>query len=343
MEKLKTLFLYYGPHPFHERLAKTVNADFLPVPHLSNNPNENLFKKLIRIINFEINIPKGYDIYLCEGTFVFPAFVRKFGFFKKALIINITADPLLYYLKAKKIRAIGRFFFLSMLNEVNSFICVGEMEKKLLLSFIPNAKTIIAYPFIVPNVSRMILKKSRIIPDLESHKILIIARNDAYYKGIDILIEAFQIIKNKYADAELKIVGNVEVPNEYKSIKDVNFMGFCKDILKIIKEASIYVHPGRGDAFSVSSIEAMLSGLPAIVSKDTGSSEVIIEINKHLVTTLNPKDVAESIDWYFKLSYKQKLNLSKKVVISARRFNEKEMIAKFKKDYQSLLKQIVVK
>ena len=136
---------------------------------------------------------------------------------------------------------------------------------------------------------------------------------------------------------QVKIVGNVEVPNEYKNIKDISFMGFCKDILKIIKEASIYVHPGRGDAFSVSSIEAMLSGLPAIVSKDTGSSEVIIKINKHLVTTLNPKDVAESIDWYFKLSYKQKLNLSKKVVISARRFNEKEVIAKFKKDYQSLL------
>jgi hypothetical protein len=53
MEKLKTLFLYYGPHPFHERLPKTVNADFLSVPHLSNNPNENLFKKLIRIINSE--------------------------------------------------------------------------------------------------------------------------------------------------------------------------------------------------------------------------------------------------------------------------------------------------
>ena len=296
---VKTLFLYYDPHYSHAELAKAVNADFFPAPKLVSGP-KNLAQKIIGIASILYSvfiIPKGYEVYLCEGTYIFPSLAKKIRLIKKeSLIIDILASPMIYYLNTGVISGLEKKFALNLLKYVNGFICIGKMEEKLIKNLTPNARTMITYPFPRPELRTKLLKQSRKAPNFNSHKILMVGKGDAYYKGIDILSAAFRIVKEKFPDAELKIVGEAGWLKSYGNNSiGIEIPGFEKDIISIMKSSSLYVHLGRGDAFPVSSMEAMLAGLPTIVSNQTGTKEIVKIVNKNLIVPLNINEVAKRI------------------------------------------------
>ena len=292
---VKTLFLYYDPHYSHAELAKAINADFFPAPKLVSGP-KNLAKKMIgiaSILHSIFVIPKGYEVYLCEGTYIFPAFAKKIGLIKKeSLIINILASPLIYYLTTGIVNGLEKKFALNLLKYVDGFICIGKMEEELIKKLIPDAKTMVTYPFPMPGLKRKFLKQSNIAPDLDAHKILMIGKGDAYYKGVDVLFSAFKIVKQKFPDSELNIVGKMKGLKLYEDDREIKVLGFVKDIISIMKSSSLYVHLGRGDAFPVSSMEAMLAGLPTIVSNETGTKEIVKKVSKKLIAPLNVNELS---------------------------------------------------
>ena len=160
------------------------------------------------------------------------------------------------------------------------------------------------------------------MPDLNSHKILAIGTNSAYYKGIDILYEAFKIVKKDFPDAELFIVGRIPDLSNYVDCNDkgVHCLGYVEDLKEVIKNSALYVHMGRGDTFPLSTIEAMLGGLPAIVSEWTGTKEVVSKVDSNLIVKLNANEVAKQISRYFSVNYAEKSRLSKKSIKEAYEF-----------------------
>ena len=76
----------------------------------------------------------------------------------------------------------------------------------------------------------------------------------------------------------------------------------------------LYLHPGRDDAFPTSVLDAMIGGLPVIVSNQTGSIDFIDKLDKNLVCDLDIKDISDKIKYYFDLSTKKKKNLSKRAI-----------------------------
>ena len=343
---VKTLFLYYDPHYSHAELAKAVNAYFFPAPKLVSGP-KSLAKKLIGIASIlysVFTIPKGYEVYLCEGTYIFPALAKKIGLIKReSLIIDILASPLVYYLNTGVVDGLEKKFALDMLKYVDGFICIGKMEEELIKNLIPSARTMITYPFPKPELRKELLKQSHKTPDFDSNKILMIGRGDAYYKGIDILSAAFKIVKEKFPNSELDIVGEAKWLKSYGDNGiGIKILGFIKDITGIMKSSSLYVHLGRGDAFPVSSMEAMLAGLPTIVSNETGTKEVVKKVNKNLIVPLNANEVAKKIEWYFRLKRYQKIKLSKELYKSIKPLNKKDIIHKFKKDYKKFISDLLI-
>lgn len=335
---MKILFLYYDPHPAHEAMAKAVGADFFPAPKLKSGKKGIAYNIIgtTKIIKSAISIPRDYDVYLCEGTYIFPALAKKLGLIKNAKIINILASPLLYYIKTGVIKGPRKKFALRMLKLVDGFVCMGKMEEKLIKEIIPDANTMVAYPFIMPALYKRILKYQK-LPNLNSHKILFIGKQDAYYKGLDILVLAFKEIKKKWPDAELRIAGKIKDAEKYiNDLDGVRLLGFVKDIVHIMKDSAVYVHPGRGDAFPVSSLEAMLAGLPTIVSVDTGTSEVVQQITKRMVVGLDSTEVYNAIDWYFKLNNMKRMILSKRSIEISKNFEEKRIVRKFQLDFNKL-------
>ena len=343
---VKTLFLYYDPHYSHAELAKAINADFFPAPKLVSGP-KNIAQKMIgmvSILHSVFVIPKGYKVYLCEGTYIFPALAKKIGLIKKeSLIIDILASPMVYYLNTGVIDGLEKKFALDLLKYVNGFICIGKMEEKLIKNLIPNARTMITYPFPRPELRTKLLKQSHRTPNFDSHKILMIGKGNAYYKGIDILSAAFKIVKEKFPNSELEIVGEAKWLKSYgDNDRNIKILGFVKDIISIMKSSSLYVHLGRGDAFPVSSMEAMLAGLPTIVSNETGTKEIVKEVSKNLIVPLNVNEVAKRIEWYFRLKKDEKNKLSKGLYKSVKSLDKKNIIHKFKKDYKKFISDLLI-
>ena len=109
-----------------------------------------------------------------------------------------------------------------------------------------------------------------------------------------------------------------------------------------MKSSSLYVHLGRGDAFPVSSMEAMLAGLPTIVSNETGTKEIVKEVSKNLIVPLNVNEVAKRIEWYFRLKKDEKNKLSKGLYKSVKSLDKKNIIHKFKKDYKKFISDLLI-
>jgi len=328
---MKTLFLYYDPHYAHAEMAKALHANFYPAPKLRSE-SSNMLLGGLSILKAVFTLPNDYDVYFCEGTYIIPALARKLGLLsKKAKIVNILASPLLYYIKISKIKGIRKQFALWLLKEVDLFVSIGRMEDEILKEILPNAKSIVTYPRPKKEVVTALLKDER-MPDLNSHKILTTGTNSAYYKGIDIVYEAFKIVKNDFPDAELFIVGKIPDLSNYLDCNDegVYCLGYAEDLKEVIKNSALYVHMGRGDTFPLSTIEAMLGGLPSIVSEWTGTKEMVNKVNNNLVTKLNPQNLAKRILWYFNLDYKTKVKLSIRSRNEIKRFIKKDYLREFK-------------
>jgi len=328
---MKAIFLYYDPHYAHAEMAKALHADFYPAPKLRSE-SSNMLLGGLSIFKAIFTLPKNYDLYFCEGTYIIPALARKLGLLsKRAKIVNILASPLLYYIKIDKIKGIRRKFALWLLKEVDLFVSIGRMEDEILKEILPNAKSIVTYPRPKKEVVTSLLKDKR-VPDLNSNKILTIGTNSAYYKGIDIVYEAFKIVKKDFPDAELFIVGRMPDLSNYVDCngKGVHCLGYVEDLKEVIKNSALYVHMGRGDTFPVSCIEAMLGGLPAIVSEWTGTKEVVNEVDKKLIIVLNPKELANKIIWYFRLNNAKKTKLSIRSKEEAKNFIKSVKVRDFK-------------
>ena len=340
IDRQKTLFLYYDPHYFHAALAKALNADFYPAPKLRSEKSNAVIGGA-SITKAVFALPRSYDIYFCEGTYIIPALAKKLGLLKKnTKIIDILASPLLYYIKTGVISGPRRRFAINLLRAVDLFVCVGKMEEDLLKEILPNAKSIVTHTYIKPDIRKSLISKNKSKPDLKSHKILTVGTNSAYYKGIDIAFEAFKIVKKRFSDAELDIVGNMSDLDSYVNCryKGVRCLKYVKNLVKEIKESSLYVHMGRGDTFPASSLEAMLGGLPVIVSDATGTKEVVDKVDRNMISKLNANYLTNRIIRYFYLDQKEKEALSERFYKIGLKFDKDGIIKKFVNDFNGALK-----
>ena len=128
------------------------------------------------------------------------------------------------------------------------------------------------------------------------------------WKKIDLLINSFAIIKNKYPQAELIIIG--DGPEEYnlkqqayKLLPDdsIKFVGGIYDprlLGQYISTSSIYVLAGMG---GLSINEAMCFGKPVICSVCDGTEKKLVRDNYNgkIFIEDNVNDLAEKIDFLF--------------------------------------------
>jgi len=330
---MKILFLYIYPHFAHAKMAEALHADFYPASKVSSESN--IITGGLSVLKSVFSIPKNYDVYFCEGTYIIPALAKKLGLLNKnAKIINILATLLLYYIKIGKIRGLKKHLAIWLLREVDLFIPVSKMEDEILKEFLPDAKSIVVYPKPKKEIAEDLIKDKK-MPALNSHKILSIGSFSAFYKGMDLVYSAFKMVRKKIPDTELFIVGEIPDLSKYVNCTEegIHCLGYVDDktFKKIIKDSAVYVHMGRGDAFSLSTVEAMLGGLPVIVSEWTGAKEIVKRVNKKLIVKLDAKDLAESIKWYFSLSNKDRYNLSQMIKKEAIKFFKNNNLKNFRK------------
>ena len=129
------------------------------------------------------------------------------------------------------------------------------------------------------------------------------ARLDHQQKGQDILINAIHFLKRSDQSCICSLVG---VGTSYTFLKDlvarlslgrdIAFLGNRNDVPALLREADLFVLPSRFEGFGIVAIEAMVSGLPVVVSDVDGPGEFIVHAkNGLLFESENALDLAEKI------------------------------------------------
>lgn len=324
----KILYLYTGDHPVHRKIAESIGARILP-----------LGKK----------IPLNYDIYISEGDYLklsLLKFLRRLRTDQKVIVLF--SDPRLFYLNIRKkfnpykqklskssfVRSsISKF----LIRKLDGAICLSQFEGELLNSIAPKLKKITHYPFIE---QQMFKKLMSLKPRLNNKKILFVGNGpDWYYKGLDSIIQ----IARQVSDKEFIIIGGQweGFINEREIPKNVFFKGrkTPKELIELFKESSLYVHLGRGEAFGVSISEAMASGIPCIISKQTGAKELIEPfIPSNVVNNISEAKI--SITEYFNLKLAKKKELSQKFKKSCKILKEDLVVRQYKKNIKEFVENV---
>ena len=139
----------------------------------------------------------------------------------------------------------------------------------------------------------------------DNEKIILYLGRLVYEKGIQHLISAMPKILNGYHDSKLVIAGKGGMIDDLKAQvsrmgidNKVYFTGYlnAKQVQKMYKCADVAVFPSTYEPFGIVALEAMLAGVPTVVSDVGGLNEIV----EHGVTGMksyagNPNSIADSI------------------------------------------------
>jgi len=184
-------------------------------------------------------------------------------------------------------------------SRYSKIVCVSKQVEFALLNWIPSNKgktKVISNAVPIPKFLNPC--------SVKTYDILFVGRF-VREKGIDILLKAIKILKNKYSkNLKIAIVGDGELKENLNNLtvelgvnKEVKFFGVRKDIRELMVSSKIIVLPSRSEGFGIVIIEAMSNMLPVIATNVGGIPE-LIENGKEgiLVPPENPKALARAIN-----------------------------------------------
>ncbi len=139
----------------------------------------------------------------------------------------------------------------------------------------------------------------------DNEKIILFLGRLVYEKGVQHLIAAMPKILANYHDSKLIIAGKGGMLDELRQQVNylnighkVYFTGYldAKKVCKMYKAADISVFPSTYEPFGIVALEAMLAGVPTVVS-DIGGLDEIVEhrVNGMKSYAGNPNSLADSI------------------------------------------------
>ena len=156
---------------------------------------------------------------------------------------------------------------------------------------------------------------------MDNEKIILYVGRLVYEKGIQHLIAAMPKILSNYHDAKLVIAGKGGMIDDLKAETSslgldnkVYFTGYMdsKKVHKMYKCADVAVFPSTYEPFGIVALEAMLAGVPTVVSDVGGLDEIVTHgVDGMKSYAGNPNSIADSVT---ALLYDHQLatNISKK-------------------------------
>ncbi len=166
------------------------------------------------------------------------------------------------------------------------------------------------------------------------------------YKGLDRLLEAYQLVKQKQPDVGLVICGKPEsgqpeierlVRVAQQQDKNIITPGFVsdEDLSAIYSAASVYVHPSLYEGFGIMILEAMAAGVPVVTSNVSSLPEVVGDAGL-LVDPKNPSDIAQKIEQILS-DPEQALRLKNKGLERVKQYSWRKMAEQTLAVYQEVL------
>jgi glycosyltransferase involved in cell wall biosynthesis len=339
----------------HKSLAESlgVNAAFVDEKARWQDQGNSAIKNGIAWIRNAIDYRKykNYDYILVDGLHFSPIIAKKLRILpKRTKIISHMGNQLPYFMLVKKLPKHSIVAHKWLFRNYDYICCEGNMIKEIILELIPEINKKLLLTFLGPLDTR-VAELREITPDFNSFNMLTIASGPGYdrvfYKGIDLMIEAFVIAKKRLPQLTYTILGEWSNNDKQKltqkytpeEMEGVFFAGNTEDICTVIKASALSIHVARGDAFPTSTLEAMHAGLPVIVSEYTGTKQILKEVDMLLISELSSEKLSNRILNFFKLPIEQKEEISQKLKSFALPYTESNAKQHYKKTFENEVKK----
>ena len=136
-------------------------------------------------------------------------------------------------------------------------------------------------------------------------------------KNHEMLIDAFKIVHEKLPYSELHLIGEGELKdrikckvNELGLTKCVYFEGIQKNVFPFLASADVFVFPSKWEGFGIALVEAMATGLPAVVSGVGGIPELIEHGVNGEIVDLDAYSIASGMLKMVDKEYRKKLGIA---------------------------------
>jgi glycosyltransferase involved in cell wall biosynthesis len=192
------------------------------------------------------------------------------------------------------------------MEEADAIMAVSNLTRNIVITKynIPESKV-----FTVHNAVDFSEETSTKIHRIVDEKVVTFLGRITFQKGPEYFIEAANKVSKRLPNVRFVMAGSGDMMNRMvKRVAKLNlgsrfhFTGFLKgdDVNKMYSYSDVYVMPSVSEPFGISPLEAMRSGVPVIISKQSGVSEVLTHALK--VNFWDVNALADSI--YALLTYK---------------------------------------
>jgi len=288
------------------------------------------------IDDFSINIQRVIDdfkpdVIESEHVWIMAYMLHKLGF--SYVIGAHMSDQIAFkYDQGMQSRAI------EAAKHAKTIFAISNYVKRELISLyqIPDEKIVITYNGFDEDVFYpKALQREKVLQEFklnlpEDAKIITFAGKISKTKGIDIVLQAAQLIDKKY-QAHFLIFGSGKIE---ANLPNVHFLGhhMSERLAQAHNVAHLCVAPSREEGFGISSLEAMACGLPVIVCENTGAEEFAIG---EIIEQENPKSLADAIIKILSLPKNEYNKLSKQAIAKAQDFSWEHIVQERLRCYQA--------
>jgi glycosyltransferase involved in cell wall biosynthesis len=321
-------------HLVHITFAKSINAKII-ISSPIKKPFFTIFYNFFRIL-FNLNKYDSEGIYLCEGFFGL-YFIRILKMFKpKIKIVYYDADPL-FYKDYANFKGLKRKFVDFFFEKIDYILSDSNLSKKYIKRHIKvNKDVCVVHSFV--NVNKFTFS-----PNFDSKNIIFIGRFSKE-KNLINLLKAFKLIQNKYESIKLFLVGDGSFKKELKkTIKDLKLSnvifsdGWVTDLSPYLNKSAIGYNVSDFESFGCVGLEFAVSGVIPLLGSRNGNAE-ILNYPEIIANPDDYKDIADRMIKLISLSNSEKKKLINKLYKASEKFNEKAQCAKFKTEFNRLVK-----
>ncbi len=254
-----------------------------------------------------------FDIVECqEWLGLLPFGIKHPGFVVRLHGASIFFDRLL---KRKGNRLIHVYEKMMMKNAKN-LVAVSEYCGAQTLAFCGNPSKFFQVIYNCVDISKLEHFRS---DSYQKHKI-VFANSVLRKKGVFELVESFNLVAEKYPEAELHIIGKLGYSENGVNIQELllktvhqkfaerlkirGWLDQADDVYKQLASAHVCVYPSHMEGFGIAPVEPMAMGKPVLFMKNGPGPEVIEdEVTGLLVDSFSSKDIAEKIMRVFEDEY----------------------------------------
>ena len=168
-------------------------------------------------------------------------------------------------------------------------------------------------------------------------------------KGYDILINAARAVIDRFPSVHFVIAGHVgpselaamnQLATEQGVLEHVHFLGYQDNSAEFLSQLDYFVLSSTSEGFSISTIEAMATGLPILVTRCGGPEEIVRpNVDGLMAAPGDPREISRGL-----LSLISDTQSARRVAASGREevkeiFSEDNMLRRYAALYESCLRK----